>query len=189
MIDINIKTRFQKLIIEWNKRYADQPFDWAKWVPHIAYGGCDMLSYKLHWANRQIWYYEDRCRSGIDSEICECKPLIDKHNQLRNDTIEHIDELIIFEQEKCDNYVTETPGSIVDRLSILTLKEYHWKLIQHNYAGRYADRIEIVEKQLAFLSEQLNLLQQDIVSGKRNFKLFKQLKMYNNPDTNPKMKR
>jgi len=183
-----VRDEFTKATRAWHDRGLEH-FDWLT-VSGDFQGEeqAKRLSMKLHWANYQIWHYEDYCRSGIDIEIIRCKPQIDKHNQLRNDFIEQLDEYLINEQLGGGIYNTETLGSIIDRISILALKVYHWnELLEQGKKEKFRSKYLVAVDQHAFLVNELASLLADIRQGKRQMRLFRQLKMYNNLETNPKM--
>lgn len=163
-------------------------------------GGIHALCCELHHYNYTIWNKEDVARrTDVNSEaIAEVKRGIDKNNQKRNDAIERIDEWLL-----AHHYGhlmglplpmrAETPGSVLDRLSILALKVF--------YMGRQAERsdaghehVESCRNRLAILKEQQRDLQaallglfDDLEAGKVKFKIYRQFKMYNDPNLNPQL--
>ena len=86
---------------------------------------------------------------------------------------------------------SETPGLIIDRLSILALKIFHTREEAHRASAtdahrqRNLDRLALLEEQRADLAACLDALWTAIQHGERRFKLYRQLKMYNDPDLNP----
>jgi hypothetical protein len=86
---------------------------------------------------------------------------------------------------------SETPGLIVDRLSILSLKIYHTREeverlhAPEGHSARNSERLAILEKQRRDLAGCLDVLWKEVLSGKRRFELYRQLKMYNDPALNP----
>jgi len=80
---------------------------------------------------------------------------------------------------------------IVDRLSILALKIYHTREetaradAPPGHSARNQERLAILEEQRTGLAGCLNALWQEILGGKRSFKVYRQLKMYNDPSLNP----
>jgi len=86
---------------------------------------------------------------------------------------------------------SESPGLIIDRLSILALKIYHTREeaqrtdAPHGHAERNRSRLAILEEQRSDLADCLDALWRDTVAGVRRFKLYRQLKMYNDPSLNP----
>ena len=86
---------------------------------------------------------------------------------------------------------SESPGLILDRLSILALKLYHTAeesrraSASGEHRQRNIERLQLLEEQREDLAACLNTLWTEVLSGKRRFKLYRQLKMYNDPDLNP----
>jgi hypothetical protein len=151
-----------------------------------------------HLANFRLWHVEDlaRVRSAADAEIASAKRGIDKINQQRNDLAEQLDVLLLaslpeVEQNTSTRLHSETPGMMIDRLSILSLKMYHThEEIERvdappGHAERNAQRFSILETQRADLASCLDHLWRMIETGERRFKVYRQLKMYNDPSLNP----
>jgi hypothetical protein len=151
-----------------------------------------------HWHNCRLWEQEDlaRRRHVADAEIAANKRAIDGHNQKRNDAIERIDEELLrgldeIERRPQARLSSETPGAMIDRLSILALKIHHMRLqTQRKDVDR--SHIESCEAKLARLIEQrtdlaacLERLLAELQSGESYFKLYRQFKMYNDPNLNP----
>jgi hypothetical protein len=152
-----------------------------------------------HLANYLLWHIEDESRtpSASDTELAGVKRRVDATNQLRNDLAEALDRMLLAWLEKQDlpnpnaPLHSESPGLIVDRLSILALKIYHTREEAERtdapagHADRNRERLSILEEQREDLSECLDALWQDTLEGTRRFKLYRQLKMYNDPHLNP----
>lgn len=152
-----------------------------------------------HKTNYDLWHYEDRARAPMatDFEMATVKRLIDKVNQRRNDMIEELDrELITYLASKKlvrDDAPlnSETPGQIVDRLSILALKMYHMReettraTASEDQRATAKGRLVVLNTQRSDLARCLTELWHEVVAGRRRFKLYRQMKMYNDPTLNP----
>ncbi len=154
----------------------------------------------IHYHNFSLWHYEDEARRTDvdDKHIADAKRAIDKHNQQRNDGIEQIDIWIDtlldtagIKPEEDVEINSETPGSIIDRLSILTLKIYHMEE-QMNRDELSKDlkelcslRANILHTQRQDLAKALDKLFLDLRQAKKRHKVYRQFKMYNDPRFNP----
>ena len=152
-----------------------------------------------HRANFDLWHIEDEARApGVsDSRLAAVKRRVDHTNQQRNDLAEELDRLLLGWLEpqglpKPDAPLnSESPGLVVDRLSILALKIYHTREEAERpdappgHAERNRDRLAILQEQRADLAGCLDTLWRETLEGKRRFKLYRQMKMYNDPDLNP----
>lgn len=149
-----------------------------------------------HRANFDLWHQEDEARdpSASDAKIAGVKHAIDSLNQRRNDLVERLDTLLIAEAGAMQLEAplhSETPGMMIDRLSILSLKSYHmkeeWTRTTASEAQRIRNgsRFELLQEQQDDLARCLDRLWRDVQQGNRRFKLYRQMKMYNDPDLNP----
>jgi hypothetical protein len=154
---------------------------------------------RQHRANFDLWHIEDEARApgAADTELAAVKRRVDRTNQLRNDLTETLDRtlLIWLEPQGLPNPVaelhSESPGLIVDRLSILSLKIFHTREEAERadappgHRERNRERLAILVEQRADLAGCLETLWQQTLAGARRFKLYRQLKMYNDPSLNP----
>ncbi len=154
---------------------------------------------RQHRANFDLWHIEDEARTpGVtDAALADVKHRIDKTNQLRNDLAEQLDTFLLAWLEpqalpSADAPLnSESPGLIIDRLSILALKIFHTREeaertnAPEGHAARNRDRLAILEKQRADLAGCLDALWRETLAGTRQFKLYRQMKMYNDPALNP----
>lgn len=154
--------------------------------------------------NTYLWHLEDqaRAKSFSDSLIANIKRAIDVTNQKRNNKMEEIDALLMEILEcsgvragKRAGINTETPGSVVDRLAIISLKIYHMAE-QLKRKDAQADRVHKTKcrEKLSKLVEQrkdlakgFDELRADLKKGSKKLKMYFQFKMYNDPSTNPFM--
>lgn len=186
-------------------RIADLQAEWTiRWhesrasAPGLDGGSGTLLSLVLaqHGANFDLWHEEDQARSPVatNAQIAQVKRNIDQLNQTRNDLMEQIDEATLkaFPGMNPDApQHSETPGMIVDRLSILALKVYHAReQAERVSAGRphvekNKERLAVLEMQRRDLTECLRVLFSELAGGKRRFKVYRQMKMYNDPASNP----
>jgi hypothetical protein len=145
-----------------------------------------------HLQNFQLWHEEDIARrDDLGSErIHQAKRAIDRYNQERNDLIEKMDESLVAVLKPAESGVprnSETPGMIIDRLSILALKEYHMREETLREDAGEAHRAVCSEKlarilrQRRDLSECLAELIDDVMARRRTFGVYYQFKMYNDP--------
>jgi uncharacterized protein DUF4254 len=177
----------------------------AKWHSDPQAGsesGLNALILEQHRQNFALWHEEDRARAPLApaEQIAQTKRNIDALNQVRNDLVEAIDRELLQEFEKArvrlsGELHSETPGMIIDRLSILSLKIFHTREqiersdVDADHVQRNEHRLHVLMEQRADLAKCLVELWQDIQNGKRRFKLYRQLKMYNDPKLNPEIYR
>jgi hypothetical protein len=156
----------------------------------------DSLLLAHHRANFDLWHEEDKAREpgASDARIAQVKRSIDTLNQRRNDLVEALDRALLEAagaQDPSAPLNSESPGLILDRLSILALKLYHTEEETHRATASDAHReknrarLALLREQRADLAACLGHLWREVQSGTRRFKLYRQMKMYNDPDLNP----
>lgn len=174
--------------------------EWHRQPPRDEAVGDFMSAVRAqHAANFELWHLEDEARvpDATDHEIAEIKRAIDRVNQRRNDLIEQCDSLLLKElmdrglPKSATPLHSETPGLIIDRLSILALKIFHTREetlrgdAPEGHVQRNRERLKLLEEQRDDLAACLDALWAQVVHGERRFKLYRQLKMYNDPALNP----
>ena len=149
-----------------------------------------------HLENFELWHQEDKARDphATDAAITHVKHAIDAYNQRRNDLAEQVDDILLHlaaPQNDAAPLHSETPGLIIDRLSILSLKIFHTEEETHratateDHRQRNRDRLALLLAQRADLAQCLEELWAAVATGTRRFKVYRQMKMYNDPDLNP----
>lgn len=156
------------------------------------------LLYLKNWIDTVQWHLEDIIRNpAIDPvDALVIKRRIDSSNQERTDVVEYIDSYFLenyknINPRKDASINTESPAWAIDRLSILALKIYHMQA-EANRTDASPDHIAACQQKLAVLVAQRKDLSQaidelliDIEQGKKYMKVYKQMKMYNDPSLNP----
>ncbi|MGO9339952.1 MAG: DUF4254 domain-containing protein [Terracidiphilus sp.] len=154
---------------------------------------------RQHRANFDLWHIEDEARApgATEAELAAVKRRVDTTNQRRNDLAEQLDRVLLdwLAARDLPNLEaplhSESPGLIIDRLSILALKIYHTREEAERtdapagHGERNRNRLAILTEQRADLAHCLDSLWQETLGGNRRFKLYRQLKMYNDPSLNP----
>lgn len=154
--------------------------------------------YLKNWIDAVQWHFEDIIRDpNIDpAEALVLKRRIDKSNQNRTDLVELIDSYfldkykdITVQKEATIN--TESPAWAIDRLSILMLKIYHMREetertdVSQEHIDTCLAKLAILLEQQKDLSTAIDQLINDIEAGRKYMKVYKQMKMYNDPNLNP----
>jgi hypothetical protein len=176
-------------VVRWHKTDVDNPHE-------------DLLAVVCgqHQFNYLLWHEEDVARSPdvSDARIAQVKRAIDGYNQQRNDGIERIDEALIdalsaggLAPDPDARLNTETPGSAIDRLSIMSLRIYHLEEQLARPDADWAHRRRVDQRLLraciqhADLAQSLAELLADLAAGRKLLKVYRQMKMYNDPTMNP----
>ncbi len=182
---------FATLQADLTRKWHDAPATPAPGTPEAI-----RLAGENHRRNFDLWHTEDEARRdelGPD-HVYRAKRAIDRFNQERNDFIQRIDEWMIHELfppgADCP-LNSETPGMMIDRLSILALKSYHMGIearrenASSTHRENAARKLTVIDQQIRDLTSCLQALFDDIAAGRRTFKVYFQFKMYNDPTLNP----
>jgi|SRR5688572_6930667 len=175
----------------------------AKWhhVTPLAEGdGFILLVQQNHLRNFQLWHEEDVARRddlGFEA-VYRAKRNIDRFNQERNNFVEEMDQAIVAALQPpasgCPRN-SETPGMMIDRLSILALKEFHMheettrEDASAEHRRKCGEKLARLRVQRSDLASCLADLLDDVIAGRRTFSVYFQFKMYNDPALNPQLYR
>ena len=173
------------LIQQW---YDKKPFEVEKSFLSQAW--------QQHRYNYELWNQEDLARDteASDTTIAQVKRKIDALNQQRNDQIEKLDTLLfelLMPVPENTPFHSETPGNMIDRLSINALKIYHMKQqtqrenATKQHRQKCLQKLQILQQQRQDLILCLKELIHDLWTGKKQLKVYYQMKMYNDPSLNP----
>lgn len=196
MIDVSeVLTMQTETVALWHVRPVENTFEQSHGKDSLLAIACQQ-----HQFNYLLWHEEDIARSPdvTDAQIAQVKRNIDRYNQLRNDWIEKLDDWITEDMEKkgikanpSARLNTETPGSAMDRLSILALRIYHLNEqlertdVDQAHRDKVTTRLAICRLQRDELSNSLRELLEDIYGGTKQHRTYRQFKMYNDPTLNP----
>lgn len=152
-----------------------------------------------HAFNYRLWHTEDKARREDKGHtfVYEAKRAIDGFNQKRNDAMEAIDDVLMHllkpaAPEICPVH-SETPGMMIDRLSILALKKYHMNLqtiredVDEAHHKQCVEKLKQIEAQQTQLASCLQDLLTEVVKQTRTFRVYRQFKMYNSAALNPEL--
>jgi hypothetical protein len=161
----------------------------------------DFVMYEKCWIDTVQWHLEDLIRIPDlnPKEALSIKQRIDKSNQNRTDMVERIDDyyLSLFESASKNASLmnTESPGWVVDRLSILCLKIFHMKeqVLRKNVSKEHLleceKKLNILQLQQHDLSKAFDQLLEDYKNGVKKMQVYRQMKMYNDANLNPELYR
>jgi hypothetical protein len=161
-------------------------------------GSIEFLLFEKNWIDTVQWHLEDIVRNpNIEPvEGLALKRRIDKSNQERTDMVEYLDGYFLDKYKNVTplldaNINTESPAWAIDRLSILALKIYHMNAeversdADEKHIETCNQKRSVLLEQRQDLSAAIETLLQEIESGKKYMKVYKQMKMYNDPSLNP----
>jgi len=175
---------------------------WHRQDPKLTQTDFMGLVEAQHLENFQLWHEEDKARSrtATDQEIANVKRNIDRFNQARNDLIEKLDEALLTQLAdqgvslpNQSNINSETPGSMIDRCSIMALRIFHMlEQVQRSdvdqaHRDLAEHKVQVLRLQRGDLLCCAQDLINEIIAGTRQFKIYRQFKMYNDPTLNPEV--
>ena len=179
-------------VVQWHVKAPEPDYVEASDFPNLVS--------MQHYVNFELWHQEDMARDpdAPDSKIAAVKRAIDVLNQRRNDMIEQMDQYLLdVLQSKNIKYTadaemnSETPGSIIDRLSINALKIYHMDEeiqrldVTDEHRKKCSGKLSVLQDQRNDLKKSLETLLADLSNGKKRLKVYQQMKMYNDENLNP----
>ena len=194
MISALCNSIFEKCIIDYHitddtDTAISNPYPKEK-LEHLLYRKC--------WIDTIQWHLEDKIRHPSIDPVkgLTLKRMIDSSNQERTDIVEMIDDSFAAQfrniaQQEGATINTESPAWAIDRLSILALKIYHMQAevnrsnTPEEHRARCREKLAILLEQRKDLSAAIDDLLLDIAQGKKYMKVYKQMKMYNDPALNP----
>ena len=163
-----------------------------------AEGSIEYDLYKKNWIDVVQWHLEDIIRDPNIEPVAALalKRRIDHSNQDRTDLVERIDTYFYeqFHSVKplADARInTESPAWAVDRLSILHVKIYHMqeqvnrKDVSEEQHRKCVEKLNVLNEQLGDMTMSITELLDDYAAGRRVMKVYRQMKMYNDPNLNP----
>jgi hypothetical protein len=161
-------------------------------------GSFNALLYHKCWIDTVQWHLEDIIRHPAiaPEKALSIKRRIDASNQERTDMVEYIDAWFLQQYQQVvvqtnAGINTESPAWAIDRLSILALKIYHMKAetlrtdANPEHIASCTTKLQVLMEQQIDLSMAIDNLLQDIAEGRKYMKVYKQMKMYNDPALNP----
>jgi len=173
---------------------------WHQSAPAVGGDGFMRLLEENHLRNFSLWHEEDVARRddlGFEA-VYRAKRNIDRFNQERNNFAEEMDKVLVAglqpREAGCPRN-SETPGMMIDRLSILALKEFHMHEetvrtdASTEHRARCAEKLARLRRQRDDLATCLAELLADVAAGRRTFSVYFQFKMYNDPALNPQLYR
>ncbi len=181
-------------------RQAELTARWHQVAPAAGGSGFLRLVEENHLRNFALWHEEDVARRddlGFEA-VYRAKRNIDRFNQERNNFAEEMDKAIVAALQPpvsgCPRN-SETPGMIIDRLSILALKEFHMHEetvrpdASAEHRAKCGEKLARIRRQREDLAGALADLLADVAAGRRTFSVYFQFKMYNDPALNPQLYR
>lgn len=179
-------------------RQTELTANWHEVEPVATSEGPMKLVEENHRRNFLLWHEEDRARRDDmgHTYVYRAKRAIDQLNQERNNFIEEIDKALVAAlqpREEGVRFNSETPGMIIDRLSILALKIYHMREqaertdVSAEHRKSCEEKTVRLEQQRRDLLQALTELLDAVAAGRESFRVYFQFKMYNDPSLNPEL--
>ena len=185
---------FERQIVEYHKSDSVD----APTVNPYERESFEYLLWQKSYIDTVQWHLEDLIRpEDVEPvEALRLKRWIDRSNQQRTDMVERMDDWFMMQLREvrpaADARInTETPAWAIDRLSILALKIYHFgievnrKDASEEHQERCRAKYETLLTQRADLSQAIDDLLQELAEGRKVMRLYRQMKMYNDPSLNP----
>lgn len=182
---------YQQSIEDWHKNNTNSKNPYKD-------GSLESILYNKNQIDTTQWHVEDEIRRPDipDSETARLKREIDKLNQERTNLVETLDDYFFrfyqgIKKEENAKMNSETPAWLIDRMSILELKIYHMKEqterkdVDEEHINSCLQKLKILVEQRQDLSVCLEELFDDLQSGKKYMKVYRQMKMYNDNKLNP----
>ena len=179
-------------------RQTDLTARWHQTTPAATGEGFTRLLEENHLRNFSLWHEEDVARRddlGFEA-VYRSKRAIDRFNQERNNFAEEMDKAIVAALSPVESGCprnSETPGMMIDRLSILALKEFHMREeteradASEEHKKKCAEKLARIHRQRSDLAGCLADLFADVAAKRRTFSVYYQFKMYNDPALNPQL--
>lgn len=171
---------------------------WHEETPAAGGDGFLRLVQENHLRNFELWHEEDIARrDDLGSErVHQAKRAIDRFNQERNNFIEEMDKVLVAALQPpgsgCPQN-SETPGMMIDRLSILALKQFHMHEetirieASESHHTTCSEKLARIVRQRGDLTQCVGELLAEVAAGTRTFAVYYQFKMYNDPALNPQL--
>ncbi|MBO4586742.1 MAG: DUF4254 domain-containing protein [Bacteroidales bacterium] len=161
-------------------------------------GSFEAVLWEKSWVDTVQWHLEDLVRPDDVEPVyaLQLKRRIDRSNQHRTDLVEQIDDHYYLQFKdvalQADSRLnTETPAWAIDRFSILALKIYHFQIEANRgdeaHRAKCQAKLDTLLTQHADLTLAIDQLLEDLAAGRRQMKLYRQMKMYNDPSLNPSL--
>ena len=179
---------------------SDLTARWHQAPPQAEGSGLLLLVQQNHLRNFQLWHEEDVARRddlGFEA-VYRAKRNIDRFNQERNNFAEEMDKVFVAALNPPTSGCplnSETPGMMIDRLSILALKEYHMQEetvradASAEHRQKCGEKLARIRQQRTDLTNCVAALFEDVLARRRSFSVYFQFKMYNDPTLNPQLYR